>query len=45
MLVTLRRKNEISMAKTVVIFAESPYALFCVNVFRNYIVSTWFVIF
>jgi len=40
MFVTLHRKNEISIAKTVVI-----YVLFCVNIFRNYKVGTWCVIF
>jgi len=33
------------MDKTVVIYAESPFALLCVNVFWNYKVSTWCVIF
>jgi len=45
MFVTLRRKNETSIAKRVVIYAESPFALFCVNKFLNYKVSTCCVIF
>jgi hypothetical protein len=31
-----QQKNETSIAKTVVMYAENPFALFCVNVFRNY---------
>jgi len=31
-----QQKTKNSSAKTVVMYAESPFALFCVNVFRNY---------
>jgi hypothetical protein len=40
-----QKQNKIFIAKTVVIYSESFFAIFRVNAFRNYKINTWCLIF
>lgn len=40
-----QKQTEIFVAKTAVIYSGSFFALFCVNIFRNYKINIWSLIF